>query len=392
MDKFESSNDFDSNYHSKVGSDYSRFHSSSKEDGRTTQDPYLRGQYDQEISFSNLSENYCISVVDIVGSTSIAAAIQNHDQFKIFYSLFINTIAGVIKDYSGKILKTLGDGLIAYYPKTSNAEDPLAFRQVLECCLMQLASRSNINSHLNQQKLPRISYRISIDYGKVELAKSISNSDDLFGSTINLCSKINKAALPNSIVVGNDLHIIAQSFPEIKKEYHFEPINSFTIGNARYSYPLYSFSRTDSNKNSILMSVVSRIEKYGQRLSSSQNIMLIDDDLDILTVFRDYLENEGYNVNCYSDPEIALEHFSAIQGPKYDLIVTDIRMPNINGLNIYYKFKSIDPTVKIIFVSALDIIEEITSVMTDVKFDHFIHKPVERKTFIKIVKKFLALN
>src|SRR5215510_7381926 len=166
---------------------------------------YLRGKYEDEISFINSSENYCISVVDIVDSTSIAAAIRNHEQFKVFYSFFINTLAGVVKDYSGKILKTLGDGLIAYYPKTSNAEDPLAFRQVLECCLMQLASRSNINSNLNEQNLPRISYRISIDYGKVELARSILNTDDLFGSTINLCSKFNKAALPNSIVIGNDL-------------------------------------------------------------------------------------------------------------------------------------------------------------------------------------------
>jgi CheY-like chemotaxis protein len=389
LDKFESLNDYDSNYQPKVGSDYSRFHDRSTDEGHTTQFPYLRGQYDQEISFSNSSENYCISVVDIVDSTSIAAAIRSHDQFKIFYSLFINIIAGVIKDYSGKILKTLGDGLIAYYPKTSNADDPSAFRQVLECCLTQLASRCNINSHLNEQKLPPISYRISIDYGKVELAKSISNTDDLFGSTINLCSKINKAALPNSIVIGNDLHRIAQSFSEIKKEYHFEPINSFAMGNTRYSYPLYSFSRADSNKNSMLRSVVARIEKYGQRFSSSQNIMLIDDDADILMAFRGYLEHEGYNVNTYSNPETALEHFSDIQGPKYDLIITDIRMPNMNGLNIYYKFKSIDPTVKILFVSALDVIEEITSIMTDVKFDHFIRKPVERRNFIKIVKKFL---
>jgi len=327
--------------------------------------------------------------VDIVDSTSIAAAIRTHDQFKIFYSLFINTIAGVIKDYSGKILKTLGDGLIAYYPKTSNADDPLAFRQVLECSLMQLSSRCNINSHLNEQKLPPISYRISIDYGKMELARSISNTDDLFGSTINLCSKINKAAMPNSIVIGNDLHRIAQSFPEIKKEYHFEPLKSFTMGNTRYSYPLYSFSRADSNKNSLLRSVVARIEKYGQRFSSSQNIMLIDDDLDILMAFRGYLEHEGYNVKTFSNPEMALEHFSDMQGPKYDLIITDIRMPNMNGLNIYYKFKSIDSNVKILFVSALDVIEEITSIMTDVKFDHFIRKPVERKNFIKIVKKFL---
>ena len=78
------------------------------------------------------------------------------------------------------------------------------WREVLECCLTQLASRCNINTHLNEEKLPPISYRISIDYGKVELAKSISNTNDLFGSTINLCSKINRATLPNGIVIGDN--------------------------------------------------------------------------------------------------------------------------------------------------------------------------------------------
>jgi DNA-binding response OmpR family regulator len=105
--------------------------------------------------------------------------------------------------------------------------------------------------------------------------------------------------------------------------------------------------------------------------------------------FRGYLEQEGFNVETYSDPDIALEHFSNVQAPNYDLIITDIRMPNMNGLNIYYKFKSIDPNVTILFVSALDIVEEITSIMADVRIDHFIRKPVERKDFIKIVKKFL---
>ena len=389
MSEFDPSSDYDPNYRSKGSSFSSRFQDRSLNGNRTTDYPYLRGEYGREISFSDSSENYCISVVDIVDSTSIAAAIRNHDQFKIFYSLFINTIAGVVKDYSGKILKTLGDGLIAYYPKTSNADDPWAFREVLECCLMQLASRCNINTHLNEEKLPPISYRISIDYGKVELAKSISNTNDLFGSTINLCSKINKAALPNSIVIGNDLHRITQSFPELRKEYHFETMKSFAMGNTRYSYPLYSFSRTNKDKTTILRSVVAKIEKCGQRFSSTQNIMLIDDDSDILMTFRGYLEHEGFDVETYSDPEIALEHFSNTQAPNYDLIITDIRMPNMNGLNIYYKFKSIDPNVRILFISALDIVEEITSIMADVRLDQFISKPIERKNFIKIVKKFL---
>ena len=79
--------------------------------------------------------------------------------------------------------------------------------------------------------------------------------------------------------------------------------------------------------------------------------------------FKRFLRHEGFDVETYSFPEIALEHFSNAQAPNYNLIITDIRMPNMNGLNIYYKFKSIDPNVRILFISALDIVEEITSIM-----------------------------
>jgi class 3 adenylate cyclase len=69
-----------------------------------------------------------------------------------------------------------------------------------------------INTKLKEKKLPGLSYRISADYGKVEVAKSLtSTSEDLFGPTVNLCSKINSRACPNQMVVGNNLYKITKA-------------------------------------------------------------------------------------------------------------------------------------------------------------------------------------
>ena len=65
---------------------------------------------------------------------------------------------------------------------------------------------------LTEQRLPTITYRVSVDFGKVEITRfDGSDSEDIFGSTINLCSKINVYAQPNSIVAGNDLYRVIRS-------------------------------------------------------------------------------------------------------------------------------------------------------------------------------------
>jgi hypothetical protein len=70
-----------------------------------------------------------------------------------------------------------------------------------------VSSRQVINAKLRKESLPDISYRISADYGKLEVAMSgeISNSYDLFGPTINFCAKMNRRAPPNGIAIGADL-------------------------------------------------------------------------------------------------------------------------------------------------------------------------------------------
>jgi hypothetical protein len=73
-----------------------------------------------------------------------------------------------------------------------------SFQNVFECGLVMIQANPGLNSKLHGNGLPSINYKISANYGKVELATSInSNGVYLFGPNVNICSKINRPNLPN---------------------------------------------------------------------------------------------------------------------------------------------------------------------------------------------------
>ena len=73
-----------------------------------------------------------------------------------------------------------------------------------------IEARNTINERMQEEELPSLSYRISADYGRVEVAKSAtSQSDDLFGPIMNICSKINSKALSNGRAIGDKLYKIS---------------------------------------------------------------------------------------------------------------------------------------------------------------------------------------
>jgi class 3 adenylate cyclase len=105
-----------------------------------------------------------------------------------------------------------------------------------------VAAHRAINSKLHLKQLPPLNYRISADYGKVEVAKSAtSQSEDLFGSTMNVCAKINSKATPNGIVIGNNLYLIIRSLESNEMQHTFEKIGEYSgFKDAASSYPVYS--------------------------------------------------------------------------------------------------------------------------------------------------------
>jgi DNA-binding response OmpR family regulator len=78
-------------------------------------------------------------------------------------------------------------------------------------------------------------------------------------------------------------------------------------------------------------------------------ILLVDDDEDNLKIFTIILENQGFLVDAYSDPVVALSEFKP---SLYDLIILDYRMPEMNGIELYKKIREKDASTKVTILTA----------------------------------------
>jgi len=112
--------------------------------------------------------------------------------------------------------------------------------------------------------------------------------------------------------------------------------------------------------------------------------MLIDDEQDIGRVLQIGLEKAGYVVDTFNDPKIALENFKPSY---YDRIITDIRMPNMNGFELARKIWAIDPNADICFLTAFEIHEsEAKKVFSSHKNHCFVTKPVTTSQLLKHIQ------
>ena len=205
----------------------------------------------EEISFTGGSQNCCVCFIDIVDSTRITTfEITDPQKIKRYYSIFINTMAALARDFDATVIKNTGDSVMFYFPKTTDSSTNMsAFKNVFECGLTMISVNPIINIKLQKEEgLPNLSYRVSADYGRVEIAKSLtSTSEDLFGPAVNLCAKINSRAEPNGMVIGNSLYqVIKTTFDEL---YHFNKIDGYPIDDSNHQYSIYSIVSKDKNSN-----------------------------------------------------------------------------------------------------------------------------------------------
>jgi CheY-like chemotaxis protein/predicted transcriptional regulator len=150
------------------------------------------------------------------------------------------------------------------------------------------------------------------------------------------------------------------------------------------SYDLNQSSEKDT-KNISIQQKLESTKKFDNAAAHIPNIMIVDDEPDVLLTYESFLTYTGFNVSTFEDSYKALRSFVSKPG-LYDLVILDIRMENLNGLQLYQSMKAMDPSSKIIFASALDAAKELTSILQDVNSQEIIKKPVDRETFIKAVK------
>jgi CheY-like chemotaxis protein len=225
-------------------------------------------------------------------------------------------------------------------------------------------------------------------------------------------------AEPNGIVIGGDLYQIIKSF-SVVDQYQFRELNTgYSVGFS-HKYPVYYvLSKNNNNTFGLNINSINHLfaskktskirdiqakqpQQSSQLLQQSQqkqkqkystNIMIVDDEPDTLFTYECFLSDEGYNVQPFTDPQEALKHFVQLPDPTsyYKLALLDVRMPRLNGIQLFNTIKTLSPKIKIMFCSALDIAKELTSILPDIKYDDIIKKPVEREYFISKINS--ALN
>ena len=206
----------------------------------------------KDVRFSGVSIKSCVGFIDLVDSTTNIATMDNLESIRRYYSTFINSISKIVKSYGGKVLKNIGDCILFYFPKTSDINDTNSFQEAIECDFKILDERYKINDELTRKHLPLFNFRMSLDYGVLDLALVGDYSQtDLFGSTLNLCSKINSSSLSiqNEIIIGDKLYKVLKS-SNIVNNYYFINNGEYKITETN-RYSTYNIRRINNHVMSI---------------------------------------------------------------------------------------------------------------------------------------------
>jgi len=116
------------------------------------------------------------------------------------------------------------------------------------------------------------------------------------------------------------------------------------------------------------------------------NLLIVEDEKDTAFFLEKILCSEGYKLEMFQNSIDALTKISELMDSFYfDLVIIDIRMPFLNGLQLYQLLRLMNKNLKVIFVSALDGIEEMVSLLPGLSNNNILKKPFESKTLIQKV-------
>src|SRR5919109_4981528 len=125
-------------------------------------------------------------------------------------------------------------------------------------------------------------------------------------------------------------------------------------------------------------------EKTSNDKAFSKVILIVDDDPDMTLVFSLGLQDEGFNVYTYNDPLEALLQF---RPNFYDLLLIDINMPKMNGIDLSIQILELDANVKICFITAGEAnIEVLMELYPTRSIGRYIKKPVTIEELVRRVK------
>jgi CheY-like chemotaxis protein len=120
-------------------------------------------------------------------------------------------------------------------------------------------------------------------------------------------------------------------------------------------------------------------------MTTLKKILLVDNEADITYALENALENYGYSTYSFNDSMLALNSYKS---NFYDLVILDIKMPKMDGFELYNKIKERDPEVKICFLTASELFYEEfrkTRYVLGEKLgeEYFIQKPIKTDELVQ---------
>jgi two-component system catabolic regulation response regulator CreB/two-component system response regulator ChvI len=123
-------------------------------------------------------------------------------------------------------------------------------------------------------------------------------------------------------------------------------------------------------------------------MDKMKKILVVDDEPDVCFVLEELLSENGFVVDSFENPTLALEKFKAYS---YDLVVLDIKMPELNGFALYREIKRFNKKVKVCFITAGEIYyNEYSDIFSSIPAKYFIRKPIENEELMKRINEIIA--
>lgn len=118
--------------------------------------------------------------------------------------------------------------------------------------------------------------------------------------------------------------------------------------------------------------------------SIKKSILVVDDDPDITFFFNEVLNDNGFHVDTYNDPLEALTRFKA---QFYDLVFIDIRMPGLNGFELFRRLRKKDRQVNVCFITAFQsYYDSLKEQHPGLNVKRFIRKPIDTEQLLTVAR------
>lgn len=134
--------------------------------------------------------------------------------------------------------------------------------------------------------------------------------------------------------------------------------------------------------------------EWGCKITNLKKILLVDNEVDITYALTNALENYGFDIESFNDPILALNFYKS---NFYDLVILDIKMPNMDGFELYNKIREKDPQVKICFLTASELFyEEFRKarflLAETIGEEYFIQKPIKTDELVQKLNAIMMKN